>query len=120
MQDFFDTSGTLFSMCTFIDNFIPGFMDRNRDFPRSIYAYCTDGLSIVVGSCMGTSPCTVFIESATGEMTLAARLVVSVVLQTLACSGPLSIYASMTISCDDKIVHHCQPLHGHFALQSLH
>jgi AGZA family xanthine/uracil permease-like MFS transporter len=64
--DFFDTTGTLFSMARFIDGYIPGFIDENKNFPRSIFAYCADGISIVVGSLMGTSPLTVFIESATG------------------------------------------------------
>ncbi|KAK9793759.1 hypothetical protein WJX73_004292 [Symbiochloris irregularis] len=76
--DFFDTTGTLFSMANFINNFIPGmslpslqslhacFIDDNKNFPRSVQAYCADGLAIVVGSMMGTSPCTTYIESATG------------------------------------------------------
>lgn len=64
--DFFDTTGTLFSMANFIDNFIPGFLNDDKSFPRSIWAYCADGFSIVVGSMMGTSPCTTYIESATG------------------------------------------------------
>ena len=65
-MDFFDTSGTLLSMATFIGNFIPNFVGEDKSFPRSIWAYCSDGISISVGACFGTSPCTAFIESATG------------------------------------------------------
>lgn len=43
-----------------------GFIDDSKNFPRSVQAYCADGLAIVVGSMMGTSPCTTYIESATG------------------------------------------------------
>ncbi|BDA42913.1 Adenine/guanine permease AZG1 [Coccomyxa sp. Obi] len=65
--DFFDATGTLFSMANFINNFIPGFVDpKTNNFPGSTLAYCSDGLSIVIGSLMGTSPVTVFVESATG------------------------------------------------------
>ena len=39
---------------------------EDKNFPRSVYAYCSDGISITVGACLGTSPCTAYIESATG------------------------------------------------------
>jgi AGZA family xanthine/uracil permease-like MFS transporter len=65
--DFFDASGTLFAMANFINNFIPGFVDPvTNNFPNSLYAYCCDGFSIVIGALMGSSPVTVFVESATG------------------------------------------------------
>ncbi|KAK9909947.1 hypothetical protein WJX75_009918 [Coccomyxa subellipsoidea] len=65
--DFFDATGTLFSMANFINNFIPGFVDpKTNNFPGSTMAYCSDGISIVIGAVMGTSPVTVFVESATG------------------------------------------------------
>ncbi|KAK9847251.1 hypothetical protein WJX84_005524 [Apatococcus fuscideae] len=64
--DFFDTTGTLFSMANFVGTYVPGFVNEKKQFPRQIYAYCSDGLGIVVGSLCGTSPVTCFIESATG------------------------------------------------------
>jgi len=65
--DFCDCTGTLFSMANYLDTYLPGFVDpETKDFPRSTLAYCSDGVGIVVGSLMGTSPLTVFIESATG------------------------------------------------------
>ena len=45
---------------------IAGYIDKNKSFPRSLWAYCTDGTSIVVGSLLGISPVTVYIESSTG------------------------------------------------------
>ena len=36
------------------------------DFEGSTAAYCVDALTITVGSLLGTSPVTAFIESATG------------------------------------------------------
>lgn len=36
------------------------------DFPRSTLAYCTDAMTISVGSLFGCSPCTTFIESGAG------------------------------------------------------
>ena len=45
---------------------VAGFVNEKKQFPRQIYAYCSDGLGIVVGSLCGTSPVTCFIESATG------------------------------------------------------
>ncbi|CAL8467446.1 g6984 [Coccomyxa elongata] len=64
--DFFDATGTLFAMANFVNNFIPGFVDEKNNFPGSVAAYCSDGAGIVIGSLMGTSPVTVFVESATG------------------------------------------------------
>jgi len=36
------------------------------DFPRSTIAYCTDALAISIGSLLGLSPVTAFIESGSG------------------------------------------------------
>lgn len=36
------------------------------DFENSTIAYCVDAFSISMGALMGTSPVTVFVESATG------------------------------------------------------
>ena len=39
-----------------------GFVDPvTNNFPNSMYAYCCDGFSIVIGSLMGSSPVTVFV-----------------------------------------------------------
>ncbi|KAK9803822.1 hypothetical protein WJX73_003626 [Symbiochloris irregularis] len=64
--DFLDTTGTLFSMANFLNSFIPGFVNRKKQFPRSTAAFSSDGCGIVVGSLMGSSPVTAYIESATG------------------------------------------------------
>jgi len=39
---------------------------KTGSFPRSTLAYCTDALSISIGSLFGTSPVTAFIESGAG------------------------------------------------------
>jgi len=60
--DLFDTTGTLYAMAKF-----SGVVDPvTKDFERSTVAYCVDAFSISMGSLMGTSPVTAFIESATG------------------------------------------------------
>ncbi|KAF8309293.1 xanthine/uracil permease, partial [Clavulina sp. PMI_390] len=60
--DLFDTTGTLYAMAKF-----SGVVDPvTKDFERSTVAYCVDALSISMGSLLGTSPVTAFIESATG------------------------------------------------------
>ena len=38
-----------------------GFVDAKHNFPGSTFAYCADGLSIVIGSLMGVPPVTVFV-----------------------------------------------------------
>ncbi|PIN02554.1 hypothetical protein CDL12_08874 [Handroanthus impetiginosus] len=59
--DILDTTGTLYSMARFA-----GFTDSNGDFEGQYFAFMSDATSIVVGSLLGTSPVTVFIESSTG------------------------------------------------------
>lgn len=59
--DILDTTGTLYSMARFA-----GFADENGDFEGQYFAFMSDASSIVVGSLLGTSPVTVFIESSTG------------------------------------------------------
>ncbi|MFQ6646451.1 hypothetical protein Gotur_020480 [Gossypium turneri] len=59
--DILDTTGTLYSMARFA-----GFTDRNGDFEGQYFAFVSDATSIVVGSLLGTSPVTAFIESSTG------------------------------------------------------
>lgn len=60
--DIVDCTATLYSMARF-----SGVVDpETGDFPRSTLAYCTDALFISVGSLLGSSPVTVFIESGAG------------------------------------------------------
>lgn len=60
--DILDTTGTLYSMAKFADLRDP----VTLDFEGSTLAYCVDALTITIGSLLGTSPVTAFIESATG------------------------------------------------------
>ena len=59
--DILDTTGTLYSMVRFA-----GFTDDNGNFEGQYFAFMSDAASIVVGSLLGTSPVTAFIESSTG------------------------------------------------------
>ncbi|KAI8540195.1 hypothetical protein RHMOL_Rhmol09G0243100 [Rhododendron molle] len=59
--DILDTTGTLYSMAKFA-----GFTDENGDFEGQYFAFMSDASAIVVGSLLGTSPVTAFIESSTG------------------------------------------------------
>lgn len=56
------TPSTLYAMARFA-----GLRDPHTlDFENSTIAYCVDAFSISMGALMGTSPVTVFVESATG------------------------------------------------------
>ncbi|KAL1559377.1 Adenine/guanine permease azg1 [Salvia divinorum] len=59
--DILDTTGTLYSMASFA-----GFADGNGEFEGQYFAFMSDASAIVVGSLLGTSPVTAFIESSTG------------------------------------------------------
>ncbi|CAB4301499.1 unnamed protein product [Prunus armeniaca] len=59
--DILDTTGTLYSMARFA-----GFADEDGNFEGQYFAFMSDATSIVVGSLLGTSPVTTFIESSTG------------------------------------------------------
>ncbi|OWM81643.1 adenine/guanine permease AZG1-like [Punica granatum] len=59
--DILDTTGTLYSMARFA-----GFTDLNGEFEGQYFAFMSDAASIVVGSLLGTSPVTAFVESSTG------------------------------------------------------
>ncbi|KGN45828.1 adenine/guanine permease AZG1 [Cucumis sativus] len=59
--DILDTTGTLYSMARFA-----GFIDENGNFEGQYFAFMSDATAIVVGSLLGTSPVTAFIESSTG------------------------------------------------------
>jgi adenine/guanine/hypoxanthine permease len=60
--DILDCTGTLYSMARFCGVVDP----ESGDFPRSTLAYCTDAISISIGSVFGTSSVTAFIESGAG------------------------------------------------------
>ncbi|KAL9097307.1 MAG: hypothetical protein Q9165_000734 [Trypethelium subeluteriae] len=60
--DILDCTGTLYSMARFCGVVDP----ESGDFPRSTLAYCTDAISISIGSLFGTSSVTAFIESGAG------------------------------------------------------
>lgn len=65
--DFLDATGTLFSMATMLGHRIPGFVDdKTKAFPRQLFAFCVDGVAIIIGSLLGCAPLTVYIESASG------------------------------------------------------
>lgn len=60
--DLLDTTGTLYAMAI-----QAGLVDeRTGDFEGSATAYMADAVSISTGSLLGCSPCTAFIESASG------------------------------------------------------
>mmetsp|Transcript_41711 Transcript_41711/g.68625 ORF Transcript_41711/g.68625 Transcript_41711/m.68625 type:complete len:571 (-) Transcript_41711:158-1870(-) len=59
--DVLDTTGTLYSMAQF-----SGLMDKSGNFPRSTAAFCSDALGTVVGSILGTTDITAYIESGSG------------------------------------------------------
>jgi len=59
--DILDTTGTLYSMAKFA-----GFVDEKGNFEGQYFAFMSDAFAIVIGSLLGTSPVTTFIESSTG------------------------------------------------------
>ncbi|KAG6595560.1 Adenine/guanine permease AZG1, partial [Cucurbita argyrosperma subsp. sororia] len=59
--DILDTTGTLYSAARFA-----GFTDAAGDFEGQYFAFMSDAFSIVVGSLLGTSPVSTYIESSTG------------------------------------------------------
>lgn len=60
--DILDTTGTMYSMAKFAGLCDPVTMD----FEHSTLAYCIDAICISIGSLLGCSPTTAYIESATG------------------------------------------------------
>ncbi len=59
--DILDTTGTLYSMAQF-----SGLMDKDGNFPRSTAAFCSDAIGTVIGSTLGTTDVTAYIESGAG------------------------------------------------------
>ncbi len=77
--DLLDCTGTLLSMATLLDDCMihdaeedgkleiyEPFLKENREFEGQQWAFLSDGIGIVVGSMMGITPVTVYIESAAG------------------------------------------------------
>jgi len=64
--DFLDATSTMFTMARLIAEKVPGFVNEKGQWPRQVHTMCIDGFGIVVGSTLGTSPLTVFAESAVG------------------------------------------------------
>ncbi|KAJ0165916.1 putative xanthine/uracil permease [Colletotrichum tanaceti] len=60
--DIIDATATLYSMVRFCGVVDP----KDGDFPRSTIAYCCDAACISIGSLLGCSPVTAFIESGAG------------------------------------------------------
>ncbi|KOS17359.1 putative xanthine/uracil permease [Escovopsis weberi] len=60
--DIIDATATLYSMVRFTGAVDP----KSGDFSRSTIAYCTDAIFISIGSLLGCSPVTAFIESGAG------------------------------------------------------
>ncbi|KAK0752137.1 permease family-domain-containing protein [Schizothecium vesticola] len=60
--DIIDCTATMYSIARFCGRVRKG----ESDFPRSTLAYCTDAACISLGSLLGTSPVTAFIESGAG------------------------------------------------------
>merc|ERR1719330_681939 len=59
--DIFDTTGTLYSMTD-----VAGLLEEDGGFEGSTAAFSADAFGTVVGSLMGVSPVTTYIESGTG------------------------------------------------------
>ncbi|KAL6156214.1 hypothetical protein ACJBU6_05345 [Exserohilum turcicum] len=60
--DILSATGALYSMARYA-----GLVDpETGDFPRSTLAYTADAISVTLGSLLGVSPTTVFVESGTG------------------------------------------------------
>lgn len=59
--DILDTTGTLYSMTDFA-----GMLKEDGDFEGSTAAFASDAIGTVVGSLLGTSPVTTYIESGAG------------------------------------------------------
>lgn len=45
---------------------MPGYVNSKGQWPRQLWAFLADGFGIVIGATLGTSPLTVFAESAVG------------------------------------------------------
>jgi hypothetical protein len=64
--DFIDATATMLAMAGMIDEKTPGFLDARGSWPRQTLSFVVHGVAVVVGACLGTSPCIVFAESGVG------------------------------------------------------
>ncbi|KAG2430674.1 hypothetical protein HYH02_013671 [Chlamydomonas schloesseri] len=65
--DLLDTTGTFYSMATYIDKRTPGFINPiTKAFPRMTLGFCVDATATWVGALLGIPPLATYIESATG------------------------------------------------------
>eukprot|EP01083_Nonionella_stella_P205297 747732_1 len=70
--DILDTTGTLYSMAAFsgqikdVDNKDIGCCSDTANFKKSKQAFCSDAIGTVIGSMLGTTDVTAYIESAAG------------------------------------------------------
>ena len=53
-------------LCAISPHCTTGFLSETSEFPGQMWAFLSDGIGIIAGSMMGTTPLTVFIESAAG------------------------------------------------------
>jgi len=64
--DFLDATATSFALAQLVAKQVPGFMDTLGHWPRQTMTLATDGIATIIGSLLGTSPLTIFAESAVG------------------------------------------------------
>jgi len=64
--DFMDATCTMYAMASLINDALPGFLDWKGRWPRQMLTMSVDGVSIIIGSVLGTSPLTIFAESSVG------------------------------------------------------
>eukprot|EP00798_Chlamydomonas_sp_ICE-L_P022192 gene22192-29252_t len=64
--DFLDATSCMFTLARQINDKVPNFVNSRGSWPRQLETMVVDGASIVIGSTLGTSPLTVFAESAVG------------------------------------------------------
>ncbi|KXZ42888.1 hypothetical protein GPECTOR_112g258 [Gonium pectorale] len=65
--DLLDSTGTFFSMASYINKRLPGFVDPvNKTFPRMTLCYCADASAVCVAALLGIPPISTYVESATG------------------------------------------------------
>ena len=110
--DIIDCTATLYSMARF-----SGVVDpETGDFPRSTLAYCTDAMTISIGSLLGCSPCTAFIESGAGiteggktgltAMTTGICFLISIFFAPIFASiPPWATGCTLVLVCSQYIIH---------------
>ncbi|GFH25298.1 uncharacterized protein HaLaN_23237 [Haematococcus lacustris] len=64
--DFLDATTTMYAMARLLAEDVHGFVNEKGKWKRQLLTMCVDGVGIVIGSLLGTSPVQVFAESAVG------------------------------------------------------